>query len=325
MDKTAVILIGHGSRVAAAKQVLPDLANMLSRASGVAIDYAFMQFAEPSIGETIERLARKDLKKIVMLPVFLANGQHVQSDLPALLEPLGQKFRHISFLLGEPIGADHRLVEILNERLASLLDTGRTGEEIAATSFRLIEGSADLPTEPRSREVAKRVVHATGDPRLGRALVFSPKAIDSGIAALKSGTPIITDVMMVKAGISVSLLPGQNDVVSALAFAADSVSAPGATRAARGIVGALKKYPRAVLAIGNAPTALNEVCRLLDENEIEPPLVVGTPVGFVGAVEAKANLAGKNVEFITLPGTRGGSPVAAAIINALATLAGDLK
>lgn len=322
MNKTAVILIGHGSRVPAAKQVLPDLANMLARASGIAIDYAFMQFAEPTIVETVERLARKDVKKMIFLPVFLASGQHVLSDLPALLKPLGRRFTHISFLMGEPFGSDHRLVEILNERLASLLNSGRTGEDIAATSFRLIEGSADLPAEPRSREVAKRVVHATGDPRLGRALVFSPKAIDSGIDALRARTPIVTDVMMVKAGISVSLLPGENDVISALTFAGDSVSEPGPTRAARGMLGALKEYPKAILAIGNAPTALNEVCRLIDEGAIEPPLVVGTPVGFVGAVEAKAALAGKSIEFITLPGTRGGSPIAAAIVNALAILAG---
>ncbi|MDP1808762.1 MAG: precorrin-8X methylmutase [Actinomycetota bacterium] len=323
MLDTGIILVGHGSRVRGAEHVLPELAAMLSRASGGPVDYAYMQFAQPTLAETIDKVVKQPLAKIILLPVFISNGQHVTSDIPMALKPLCDRYKSISFLLGEPLGPDYRLVEILNERLMSLQGRLGDGAEIAAASFRLIESSTELPVEPGQREIAKRVVHATGDPSLGRALLFSDNAVAAGLNAIKQGKIIVTDVRMVKAGISADLLPRGNTVVSGLEAIEADLPASGLTRCARGIRDALRIYPDALIAVGNAPTALSEVCRMIDDKSIEPPLVVGTPVGFVGAAQAKEALTKRSVDFITLPGTRGGSPVAAAIINALAKLAGE--
>ena len=321
MLDTGIILIGHGSRVPGAEHVLPDLAAMLSRAGGRPVDFAYMQFARPTLAETVEEVVKRPLKKIILLPVFISSGQHVTSDIPTALKPLCDRYRGIEFLLGEPLGPDYRLVEILNERLMSAQGRMGDGDEIAAASFRLIEASTDLPADPGQRAVAKRVVHASGDPALGCALVFSANAVAAGIEAIRRGTVIVTDVRMVKAGISAGFLQPGSSVVSGLEVSEAGIPTAGLTRCARGIREVLAQYPKALIAVGNAPTALNEVCRLIDESLIDPPLVVGAPVGFVGAGEAKEALTKRSVDFITLPGTRGGSTVAAAIINALAKLA----
>lgn len=321
MLDTGIILVGHGSRVRGAEHVLPELAAKLSRARGGPVDYAYMQFAKPTIEETIDKVAAGPLTRIILLPVFISSGQHVTSDIPLALEPIRDRYKNISFLLGEPLGPDYRLVEILNERLMSAEGRLGDGAEIAAASFRLIESSTELPADSGRREVAKRVVHTTGDQSLGQALLFSDDAIAAGIEALGRGVIIVTDVRMVKAGISDSFLKNGTSIMSGLETSGADLPVAGLTRCAGGIREALREYPNALIAVGNAPTALTQVCRMIDDKSIAPPLVVGTPVGFVGAAQAKEELTKRPVEFITLPGTRGGSPMAAAIVNALAKLA----
>lgn len=323
MLNTAIILVGHGSRVAGAENVLPDLAAMLSRAVDLPVDYAYMQFAEPTLPEMVRQAAERPAGEVFLLPVFLTSGQHVTTDIPEMLEPLRERFPDIAIFLGEPLGPDFRLVEVLNERLMALQDKKQSGPDIAAASFRLIEQSTDLPDDPGQREIAKRVVHTTGDTALGRALLFSGNATAAGIEAIRKGSAIVTDVRMVKAGISGDLLLWNNEIVAGLEALGAKSRDSGLTKCAYGIRETLVRHPKAIVAVGNAPTALNEVCRMIDEQLIEPPLVVGVPVGFVGAAESKMSLAKRPIEYITLPGTRGGSPIAAAIINALAKLAGE--
>jgi precorrin-8X/cobalt-precorrin-8 methylmutase len=319
-ESTAVILVGHGSRQPGADDTLVQLSAALANLSGQTVETAFLQFSQPDVPRAVARLAGTGVSKLILLPVFIYNGQHVTADLPSLLDELRPRYQGISFVAGEPLGADHRLAEILSERLSPLLDGERSGPEIAETSFRIIEADVELPSDPLERAVAARVVHATGDRRLGRALLFSPAAIASGIAAIREGAPIVTDVGMVKAGISSSCLIHGNQVISGLDLAGDNDEA-GRTRSAGGIEAALRMNPAAIVAVGNAPTALREVCLLIDAGEIKPSLVVGVPVGFVGAVEAKAAMLESPAEHIVLPGTRGGSPVAAAIVNALGKMA----
>jgi precorrin-8X/cobalt-precorrin-8 methylmutase len=319
-ESTAVILVGHGSRQPGAYDTLVKLAAALANLSGRPVETAFLQFSQPDVSQVVARLAENGVSNIALLPVFIYRGQHVAADLPALLAELRPRYQGISFSVGEPLGPDHRLAEILNERLAPLLEAEASGFEIAQTSFRIIESDAELPAHPGERAVAVRVVHTTGDRRLGRALIFSPGAMAAGIAAIRRGEAIVTDVGMVKAGINSSYLAQDNRVVSGL-DCSDETGPAGPTRSAQGIRAALRANPTAIAVVGNAPTALREVCRLIDAREISPSLVVGVPVGFVGAADAKAVLLGKPVDHIVLPGTRGGSPVAAAIVNALGKLA----
>ncbi len=168
--------------------------------------------------------------------------------------------------------------------------------------------------------IVLRVIHATADFDFGKNLRFHPSAISSGIAALRAGKPILTDVAMVAAGISLRASSVSDiRVVTPISgekcrkLAADR----GITRAAAAMIIGARQSP-GIVAIGNAPTALLKVLDLIDRNDFAPDLIVGVPVGFVNAEESKELLASQaKIPYITALGRKGGSPVAAAIVNAL--------
>jgi len=173
--------------------------------------------------------------------------------------------------------------------------------------------------------VIERVIHSTADFEFAELTRASPGAIQSGVQALLDGRPIITDVNMVKVGISAPRLTKLGNVVSCF-VANDEVrvraEAEGATRSAMGIRVAAERglITGSIIAIGNAPTALQEVVRLVEAGE-RPALVVGVPVGFVGTVESKTALMEQpNVSWIVTTGFKGGSTIAVAILNALLRL-----
>ncbi len=169
-------------------------------------------------------------------------------------------------------------------------------------------------------EIVRRVIHSTADFEFKHLIQFSPGAIAQGIAALQSGTPIVTDVGMVKQGItSVVAQTFNNSVISAV----NQVEAalPGKTRTESGILECLERYPGAIYVFGNAPTALLALCDCLPITPIQPALVIGAPVGFISVVESKTALARTSIPQIRVEGRKGGSPVAAAIVNALLVLA----
>lgn len=173
---------------------------------------------------------------------------------------------------------------------------------------------------PREYAIARRVIHATADFDYTQLLQFSPNAIDSGITALSRGVPIITDVTMVKQGIIT--LVGKtfnNPIISAVEQA--DVAEVGKTRTETGLLLCWQKYPDAIYLIGNAPTALLALCSQLVDSSNYPPLIIGVPVGFVAVVESKQALAKLSVQQIRTEGRKGGSPVAAAILNGLLMLA----
>lgn len=170
--------------------------------------------------------------------------------------------------------------------------------------------------------VIRRVIHSTADFEFKKLIYFSPEAIESGVAALRQGVPIVTDVSMVKQGI-VNLVAQtfNNPIISAVEQV--SVAIPGKTRTETGLIECWRKFPEAIYAIGNAPTALLALCNELKTTSISPALVIGAPVGFISVVESKAALADTSVNQIRIDGRKGGSPVAAAIVNALIAIAWD--
>jgi precorrin-8X/cobalt-precorrin-8 methylmutase len=168
--------------------------------------------------------------------------------------------------------------------------------------------TTDLP--PLTRAVVERVVHTSADTGWAGDVVAGEDALRAGRAALLAGVPLITDVRMVAAGITA------RPVTVALDLAAEPV--PGLTRSAAGIRAAVAQHPDgAVWAIGNAPTALAELVRCAAEGLVRTPLVVGLPVGFVGAVAAKAALRASGLGAVSNRSERGGAAVAAAAVNAL--------
>jgi len=176
--------------------------------------------------------------------------------------------------------------------------------------------------DSREYAIARRVIHATADFEYLDLLQFSPRAIDAGIAALRQGVPVVTDVNMVKQGV-VSLVKKtfDNPIISSIDQA--NVAEAGKTRTETKMLRCWLQYPQAVYLIGNAPTALLALCEQLAISEIKPALVIGVPVGFVSVVESKEALLKSNVPYITIQGRKGGSPAAASILNALLILAAN--
>jgi precorrin-8X/cobalt-precorrin-8 methylmutase len=195
----------------------------------------------------------------------------------------------------------------------------RDPAEISRRSFALIREEADLARFPQALQpLALRLAHAVGDSAILGDLEWSKGAIAAGRNALAAGVPILVDGTMVAAGITID----PNRIVCTLRDpeTAQLAAAERTTRSAAAVGRWLPHLPGAVVAIGNAPTALFRLLELLACGAPKPALVLGFPVGFVGAAEAKAALAefGHGLEFITLRGRRGGSALAAAAVNALA-------
>ena len=169
-----------------------------------------------------------------------------------------------------------------------------------------------------------RVIHATADFDFKEILRFHPRAISSGVGALRKGAAILTDVHMVEAGISnvfLEKLGVSKTCEIDHPFVMEDAEKLRLTRSLVSMRRNSKKIHHGIVAIGNAPTALLEVVRLVCEEDIHPALVVGVPVGFVNTVESKMALMALDIPYITCIGRKGGSPVAAAIINALMRLA----
>ena len=199
----------------------------------------------------------------------------------------------------------------------------KDGDEIYQRSFGIIRAEADLGRFSAEEErVAVRAIHASGTPDLAADILFSPGAAKVGMEALRRGRPILCDSQMVAHGVTRARLPANNEVVCTLSDPETSRLAASlqTTRSAAAIDLWLDRLAGAVVAIGNAPTALFRLLELLDRGAPMPACVIGMPVGFVGAAESKeALIAFERAPYIVVRGRRGGSAIAAATVNALAS------
>jgi len=203
-------------------------------------------------------------------------------------------------------------------------DHVRDGAEIYRRSFATIRSEADLAgLDPILERVVVRMIHACGMVDLAGDVAASGGFGEAGASALRDGAPILCDTSMVAAGVTRSRLPADNEVVCTLT---DS-RVPGlaaelsTTRSAAALELWRERLGGAVVAVGNAPTALFRLLELVDEGVAPPAAVIGVPVGFIGAAESKAALAqhGGGLEHVVVHGRRGGSAMAAAAVNALAS------
>ena len=199
----------------------------------------------------------------------------------------------------------------------------RDGAEIYRRSFALIRQEADLDRfEPVEERIAVRIIHACGMVEVASDILFSPGVARVAAAAIEGGAPILCDSRMVADGITRSRLPSRNAVICTLNDAAvPSLAAKlGTTRSAAAMELWRDHIGGAIVVIGNAPTALFRLFEMLDEGMSPPAAIVGMPVGFVGAAESKeALIADGRVPCIVVRGRKGGSAMAAAAINALAS------
>ncbi len=193
--------------------------------------------------------------------------------------------------------------------------------EIEKRSFEIIADMLkDKDIDPETKDIVFRAVHTTADPDYADNLWFSPGAVEKGLEALREGCDIVTDTRMAEAGINKKALSALGG--TARCFMADEDVAKEA--ASRGVTRAIVSMERAaslerpfILACGNAPTALMKITELHEKGMIAPRLVIGVPVGFVNVVESKEMLMESGIPCIVARGRKGGSNVAAAIVNAL--------
>ncbi len=194
-------------------------------------------------------------------------------------------------------------------------------QNIEKRSFEIIQNElGDLKLESEKEPIIKRVIHTTADFDYVDNLIFSDNVVKNAKAALKSGATIITDTNMAYSGINKKAAAKYG--VDIKCFMADEdvakeASERGETRATVSMERASKIQGPLIFAIGNAPTALIKLYELISEGKINPELVIGVPVGFVNVVEAKELIMSANIPYIVAKGRKGGSNVAAAIINAL--------
>jgi len=205
-----------------------------------------------------------------------------------------------------------------------VLDYTRDAAEIYRQSFAMIRDEAELARFPEDvSRVVVRLIHTCGQVDVADHVAFTPGVADAAHRALAAGAPVLCDSSMVAAGVTRSRLPAGNEVVSLVADprAADLAAAMGSTRSAAGVDLWADRLGGAVVAIGNAPTALFRLLELLDEGAPVPAAVLGGPVGFVGSAQSKDELIERprGMDYLVVTGRRGGSAMAAAAVNAVAT------
>jgi len=357
---TAVLILGHGSPVSKANNTLLEVAEAVRMKGGYGIvQPAFLQFEHPNFAEAVDIIVGMGAQQIIVHPYFLYMGAHVTKDLPFEIGTVKKKYPDIEFILAPHLGYHEKLVDIAVERIESVKNkksevrsqksegnritpfptshiphpTSQIAGQhpIEAESFRIIGeqldgsrfSSLELP-------IVKRIIHTTADFEYAEIVRFGNNAIEAGMDAISKGADIIADVKMVAVGISKERLDKFGGKVRCFVADEDVVCQAkmnNVTRTAMGIKKALSPtshIPHStskIVVIGNAPTALLELIKIIKTGHERPALVIGVPVGFVDAEESKEGLMGLDVPYISIKGRKGGSTVAVAIVNALLMMA----
>ena len=347
MNDVALVLIGHGSKLPHNKDNLVKLAEILRKKSIFnTVEISFMVRNTPTIPEAIENLVNRGIKKIVLVPAFLAAGVHTEQEIPEMIGLKGEEStyeaRGIELFYGEPLGADERIADIIEEKALKAIGQSLREEKAGADVASVIKTSVDtfaksmviirkelgdsLANVPKENiPVIERVVHTTADPSFAKLLVFSDGAVNAGIAAIKAGAIVITDVKMVKAGINearVKRFGGKKLTYIDDPRAAKLAQQEGISRSAAAMRLAVEGgVDGAIILIGNAPTAAFELADQVKKSKAKPALIVATAVGYIGAAESKEVVATLPVPFIVLKSRKGGSAISVAIFNALLSMA----
>ncbi|MFW5731396.1 MAG: precorrin-8X methylmutase, partial [Desulfonatronovibrionaceae bacterium] len=288
MNRQAIIILAHGSRNVQARKSFLNMVETVGRRTQAKVAAAFFSLGEPDLAQSVDSLARAGADEITIFPFFLFDGSHVRHDIPALVKGLEEKHPGILFRVLNSLEHEPLMPEIILERIWEYSGYPRyqPGEDIEAASLDFIRNMLGQWPDRAGREIAARVVHASADFSLGRCLKFHAEAIKAGQQALKEDKQIVCDVSMVR-----SALTGCSNVLCAVdqPDAASRAKARGITRAAAGMEILAEHLNGAVAVVGNAPTALWKILDLADEG-IVPDLVIGVPVGFVGAAQSKQAL-----------------------------------
>lgn len=333
--------MAHGSRGELGAQAVSDTLDRIAEglklllSPDVEITGGAMQFNRPDLEEAAESLIARGVKTIIVAPYFLFPGRHVMEDIPGEVRRLASANPGVKFVIAVNLGLDESFVDLMARRITQICPalsfkppaSPLSPEEIEPLSMEIIEKLLPpLPSlAPEERAVVRRIVHTCGDVRISRFVRFSSSAIVSAVAAIHRSSPIFTDVRMVASGINRKFLDICGCPLICALEVTSSRSGQTVTRTAQAIYDLGKRLDDAIVAIGNAPTALLALLDMIDSQGIRPALIIGMPVGFVRAAESKSELVQRGIPFITIEGTRGGSALAAATVNALMAIAQERR
>lgn len=317
----STIIIAHGSKSESANKAFTELiARTASRSANTRVNGAFLNESDNGAFKIAENEIANGATKIVLLPYFLSAGNHVTKDVENIYTELTRKYPEIEIKLQPCLEGEPLLEDILYERIAAELtepeDLPILGSDIEGLSHEIIDKRLAFSDFPKEESiVARRIIHATADFSFAKSLSFHPEAIARGVAAIKEKKPIICDVNMLRNGVTrtasqVICAISDDDVIEA-------AKADGTTRAAASMKKLAHLMDGAIVAVGNAPTAIWQLLQM----DVHPALIIGLPVGFVGARESKVALIESHYCHIANTSPRGGSPAAAAALNALGLLA----
>lgn len=350
LDTVGLILIGHGSKLPHNQENLEKIAQIMREQSiFTVIEIAFMVRNTPTIPEAIDSMAQKGIKRIVLVPAFLAPGIHTTQEIPDLIGVKGKEDQlsknGIQLIYGEPIGADECIAVILEEKAlkalgekwehhhasfkgAPITTYPTLSTKIYDQSMKLIRPEIqDILTKVPENQVPilERVVHTTADPEFAKLLEISDTAVEAGVAAIKAGAKVITDTKMIKAGIYEARIKRFGGEISTYIDdkrASKMATEESITRSTAAVRLAVSDgADRAIFLIGNAPTAAFELAEQIKKGKVKPALIVAVPVGYVGATESKEAIAELSVPYIITRGRKGSSTIAVAIFNALLNMA----
>ncbi len=341
-NRTAILLLGHGSRVPEANQVLHAVAEMVRGRMGCDIvEVAFREQHAPDIQKGIDACVARGARRILLVPYFLFAGAHVLEDLPGEIEEGARRHPDLEMALTEPLGLHPKLGDIVCQRIRESLSRRGWSAGFVPAAGGIAKNGGDVIVDPSAIEarsfeiieqecgnhgfnslqwpVVRRIIHAAGDPDFLGVTLFSPDAVKAGLAALNRGEKVFCDTRMVEAGINKRRLKPFGSEIRC--HIGDPETA--GIAASEGITRSMASVRRGaaegcgIYIIGNAPTALFELLRLTRSGAANPSLVIGIPVGFVGAAESKEALIASGLPFITCRGRKGGSATAVAAFNAL--------
>ena len=351
LQSTAIIILGHGSPVSKANNTLHEVAKSVKeKGSYDIVQPAFLQFEHPDFSEAVDLLVKQGAKKIIVHPYFLYMGRHVTKDLPFEIGTAEKKYPNLEFVLAPHLGYHEKLVDVAVERIEQIkgqesgvrtvgqpfriakarlkpCPTNHSSNQhpIEAESFKIIGEQLDESRfDAMKLPIVKRLVHTTADFEYADLVRFGNNAIEAGIDAISKGADIITDVRMVEVGISrerFNKFGGQIRCFVADADVIAQAQKDNITKTAAAMQKALGYMDSSIVVIGNAPTALLKLIKMIKEEKARPAVVIGVPVGFVGAEESKEELMKLDLPYISIKGKKGGSTVAVAIVNALLMMA----
>lgn len=319
-----VLIVSHGSpREEANLRFNQMVDRIVARLGAANVLASHFSIARPNIADRVAELAARGVRRVVLMPFFLGAGQHVRFDIPDLLEECRKKYPGLEFDMLPTLEGEPGLEDVLVERLLPIVGecalVAGDGAAIERRSYEIIDRQLEslAIADPKTRHIVRRVVHATADLAFARSLRVHPESLDRGRAALAAGRPIVCDVRMLQAGIT----KAANETICAIdnEDVISSAREKGTTRAAEAIERLAPQWADGILAVGNAPTALWKLLEIIRAGGPRPALVVGLPVGFVGARESKLAILESDLVYVTNVTQRGGSPVAAAVVNAIAT------